>query len=228
MNTLPDTSGRSPPTAPGPYMGFSDEVVTILVGPEKAPFRIHKGLLCSKSEYFRAAFKGSSKESTENNIHLTDDSPEIFQFYAALIYTEKPAASWDQEQLSMDVCCRLYVLADKLGSEDIQNVVMDLIHKRCADDYFDITDADTVNYVFDNTLPGSCLRAILTGATFELDIETCPELVNTAPEFLYEVLKIFSNRLKRKLMDEEKPLDMDRCKTYHVHANGRSCSPTTS
>ncbi|KAL9024693.1 MAG: hypothetical protein Q9180_007835 [Flavoplaca navasiana] len=203
MNTSSEISGRSPPTAPGPYMGLVDEVVTILVGPEETPFRIHKGLLCSKSEYFRAAFEGSFKETTEKSVHLRDDDPAVFQFYASLIYTQQPIVGWVHGQHDVDVYCRLYVLADKLGSEAIQNVAMDLVHKRCADDYLDLTEADTINYVFNNTLPGSRLRAILTDATFEFDIEKCPELVNTVPEFLFEVLKIYSNFSKRKLTDEE-------------------------
>ncbi|KAI4268111.1 MAG: hypothetical protein LQ337_008031 [Flavoplaca oasis] len=207
MNTSPQTSGRSQPTAPRPYMwslpnpfrqarsviadflrGLADVVVTVLVGPEETAFRIHKGLLCSKSEYFRAAFEGSFRESTEKKIQLRDEDSKIFQFYAALIYTDKAALSWNEEEFDVDVCCRLYVLADRLGSENIQNIVMDVIHGRCSRLDLPIFGLGTINHVFNNTLPGSRLRAILIDvASYDMDLDNQPELVNADPEFLFEV-----------------------------------------
>ncbi|KAL9023648.1 MAG: hypothetical protein Q9180_008157 [Flavoplaca navasiana] len=228
MNTSPETSGRSPPTAPGPYMGLADEVVTILVGLEETPFRIHEGLLCSKSEYFRAAFEGSFKESTEKSVHLRDDDPKVFQFYATWIYTQKLVINSTNGQLKVDICCRLYVLADKLGSEDVQNKAINLIHKSCTAYPSQGIGIDTINYVFDHSLPKSLLWAILVDiAAYELNIELCPELCGAVPEFLFAVLRKTSARLPRRLNDEEAPLDKNRCKTYHVHTNGRSCTSTT-
>ncbi|KAL8881014.1 MAG: hypothetical protein Q9198_001696 [Flavoplaca austrocitrina] len=229
MNTSPETSGRSRPTVPGPYMGLADEVVTILVGPEETPFRIHKGLLCCKSEYFRAAFEGSFKESTEKSVHLRDDDPKVFQFYATWIYTQKSVIDSTHGQRRMDICCRLYVLADKLGSEDVQNKAIDLIHKSCTAYPSPGIGIETINYVFDHSLPNSLLRAILVDiAAYELNIEKCPELCGAVPEFLFAVLRKTSARLPYRLNDEEVPLDEDKCLAYHVHINGRSCPPTPS
>ncbi|KAL8890625.1 MAG: hypothetical protein Q9215_002271 [Flavoplaca cf. flavocitrina] len=229
MDTSPETSGRSPPNAPGPYMGLADEVVTILVGPEKTPFRIHKGLLCSKSEYFRAALEGFFKESTEKSVHLRDEDPGIFQFYATWIYSQKLVVGFTQRQLSMDVCCRLYVLADKLGSDDVQNLAIDLIHERCTRSYDDDINSSIVNFVYDNTLPDSRLRAILIDiASYEVLFDYAQDLVGVNPDFIFEVVKVLSRRVPHRLKDEKAPLDMNRCKTYHIHTNGRSCPPTPS
>lgn len=198
-------------------------MVTVLVGPEETAFRIHKGLLCSKSEYFRAAFEGSFRESTEKKIQLRDEDSKIFQFYAALIYTDKAALSWNEEEFDVDVCCRLYVLADRLGSENIQNIVMDVIHGRCSRLDLPIFGLGTINHVFNNTLPGSRLRAILIDvASYDMDLDNQPELVNADPEFLFEVMKLCARRLPRYRGDEEAPLNMDRCKMYHVHKDGRT------
>ena len=205
--------------------GLADEVVTILVGPEETPFRIHKGLLCSKSEYFRAAFEGSFRESTDKRIHLRDDDSKIFQFYAALIYIENAIFSWS-EDFDLDVCCHLYVLADRLGSEGIQNIVIDIIHTHPDPEYSVDLNAEIINYVYENTMPGSFLRDILVDfAAYEIVPEEHPDLGNAIPEFLFAALSVCSKRLPRRLKDEKGRLDMDWCKAYHLHRDGSSCSP---
>ncbi|KAL8650460.1 MAG: hypothetical protein Q9226_005132 [Calogaya cf. arnoldii] len=227
MDTSSSTSNVPLLAVPGPFMGFTNEVVTVLVGPEETPFHIHKGLLCSKSVFFRAAFQGSFKEATEKKIRLKDEKPEVFQYYATWIYTQSSVPDWTYLHINANLCCRLYVLSDKLGSEEFQNIIIDMIHKLFIKDYSLCLDPETVNYVYDNTLPGSRLRTVLIHElAWNVDIETHPELVNAVPEFLFEILKICSKRLPRRLEHEKGPLDTDWCKTYHVHSDGRICSTT--
>ena len=42
-----------------------DTIVKITVGPEKALFHVHKGLICSTGAYFKAALEGEFKEASE-------------------------------------------------------------------------------------------------------------------------------------------------------------------
>ncbi|KAL8759125.1 MAG: hypothetical protein Q9199_001007 [Rusavskia elegans] len=119
MDTSLASLTRSLPSVPGPFMGLTDEVVTVLVGLEETPFHIHKGLLCSKSEYFRAAFEGSFKEATEKKIHLEEDDPIIFQHYAVWIYNpeDDSLGGATMPKLDMNGYSRLYLLAEKFGSD---------------------------------------------------------------------------------------------------------------
>lgn len=190
---------------------------------DKRPFHIHKQLLCSKSTYFKAAFEGSFKDALEKKLHLLDEDPNIFQFYAVWIYN--PNLEICGNNGDIDVCCRLYILADKLGSRNLQNTVIDVMHKHITETSVLDLKSETVNFVYDNTLPGSVLRGILVDAlAWEMTAEEHPDLINAVPEFLFAALEICTERLPRRLKDEIGPLDEDRCDIYHVHEDGDTCS----
>lgn len=219
-------SRSSSAAGPGPFMGLCSDVVTVYVGPEKNPFYIHKTLLSSKSTYFRAAFEGSFKEATEKSLYLADDDPHCFAFYVLWIYNqplEHVSDTVDEKPSpSLDDYCRLYVLADKLGSEPLQNHVIDIIHERADSEYCGPQLVpDTINYVWAHTLPSSQLRAILVDImAWQTYIDMLPDLGKADPEFLFEVLKICSRRLPHRFNDEVAPFDKDKCETYHSHRDG--------
>ena len=202
-----------------------DEVVAVYVGYDKRPFQIHKQLLCSKSTYFKAAFEGSFKEASEKKLHLLDEDPNIFQFYAIWIYNPHLEIRGNTDKVfDVNLCCRLYILADKLGSQNLQNTVMDVMHKNITDNNLIDMKSETVNFVYNNTLPGSVLRNILVHAlAWQMIAAGHPDLVNAVPEFLFAALKICTERLPERLRDEIGPLDEDRCDIYHVHEDGVVC-----
>ncbi|KAL2051278.1 hypothetical protein ABVK25_008527 [Lepraria finkii] len=63
-----------------------DELVTVLVGPEKHRFDIHKTLLCKSSDFFEAAFNGSLKEKKRTTI-LPEQGVSTFKYYVHWLYT---------------------------------------------------------------------------------------------------------------------------------------------
>lgn len=199
--------------------------MAVYVGGDKKPFHIHKQLLCSKSTYFKAAFEGSYKEASEKKLHLLDEDPKIFQFYAVWIYNKNlEIYGKNEEELDINVCCRLYILAAKLGSEDLQNTVMDAMHKHITGENLIDLKSETVNFVYNNTLPDSVLRDILVHAlAWEMIAESHPDLIKAVPEFLFAALKICTERLPRRLENEIGPLDKNRCDIYHVHSSSVVC-----
>lgn len=62
-------------------------MAVVLVGPEKKRFEIHKGLVCSRSEFFKAAFTGNFKESTDGILTLPEDDPAPFKHFVHWLYT---------------------------------------------------------------------------------------------------------------------------------------------
>ncbi|KAG9578488.1 hypothetical protein KCU77_g7878, partial [Aureobasidium melanogenum] len=64
-------------------------LVTVVVGPSKKEFAIHKDLLSFYSDYFRAAFNGSFVEATDKKIELNDVNQEVFENFHAWLYTRK-------------------------------------------------------------------------------------------------------------------------------------------
>ncbi|KAG9190461.1 hypothetical protein G6011_08549 [Alternaria panax] len=63
------------------------EVIAITIGPDKTIFRIHKDILCKKSEYFRTAYDGRWKES-EQRVTLEDVEVGLFQLFVHWLYKE--------------------------------------------------------------------------------------------------------------------------------------------
>ncbi|KAL8852197.1 MAG: hypothetical protein Q9221_002907 [Calogaya cf. arnoldii] len=228
MENSSSTSNVPLLAVPGPFMGFINEVVTVLVGPDETPFHIHKGLLCSKSEYFRAAFEGSFKEAKEGKIHLKDEEPESFQYYAMWIYNSKLdlLAAANTTRLDVNDYCRLYMLAEKFGSHTLQNLAIDRIHEHERPS-FDL-DVPTVTQVYKHTLPGSRLRKTLVELqAYDYDLGSGDEDENPfagAPsEFLFEVAMLCIRRLPYRLPNEVAPFEQDYCKGYHTHKGGEVC-----
>ncbi|KAL8669248.1 MAG: hypothetical protein Q9168_006148 [Polycauliona sp. 1 TL-2023] len=190
-------SQRSMPSVPGPFMGLTDEVVAVLVGPEKTPFYIHKGLLCSKSAFFRAAFEGSFREASEKQIYLEEENPEVFQHYAAWIYSPQLESFGGATMtgLDMDGYCRLYLLAEKLSTDALQNMALDKISINGIVQFATIS---TIQHVYENTLPESRLRKLLVDLQSYQYFLT-PNDVNLPAEFLHQVATVCINRLPRRL-----------------------------
>lgn len=97
---------------------------------------------------------------------------------------------------------------------------MDVMHKHITGFNLINLKSETVNFVYDHTLPGSVLRDILVHAlAWQMTAEEHPDLVNAVPEFLFAALEICTGRLPERLEDEIGPLDKNLCDLYHVHSS---------
>ncbi|THX20464.1 hypothetical protein D6D17_00645 [Aureobasidium pullulans] len=68
---------------------FYSPIVTVRVGPDKQEFCIHKGVLCSNSNYFTKAISGQFKEAKTNIVELDDVQVLLFKVFVAWLYTGK-------------------------------------------------------------------------------------------------------------------------------------------
>ncbi|KAL8995561.1 MAG: hypothetical protein Q9169_004734 [Polycauliona sp. 2 TL-2023] len=110
------------------------------------------------------------------------DDPGIFSDYTLWIYNQ----DW-QTDPSYHTCCRLYVLAHKLGSEKLQNSIIDELCKRAS--RLQLIETTTFAYVYNNTLPGNPLRKLLADF-LAWDYGLCRQnLVEVVPQCLYDALK---------------------------------------
>ncbi|KAL8782172.1 MAG: hypothetical protein Q9213_005643 [Squamulea squamosa] len=226
METPPEPANVLLPANPTSFMGLTDEVVTILIGPEERPFYIHKALLSSKSPYFKAAFEGSFREAADKAIRLPEEDPKLFPYYVLWVY-EKPLET--EHPISLGENCRLHILADKFGSEQLQNLTVDNIRRQAVDDPRSIDlNSTTINCVYDATLPDSPLRRILVDLLAWQLYSDNLDLADADPEYLLETVKALTHRLPSRLEGEVAPFDKNECETYHVHRDGGSCAaPTT-
>ena len=53
--------------------------VTLLVGPDKAAYHVHRDMLCTASPVFNAAFEGNFIESSNHSMDLPDDDIDFIE-----------------------------------------------------------------------------------------------------------------------------------------------------
>ncbi|KAL8898476.1 MAG: hypothetical protein Q9192_002062 [Flavoplaca navasiana] len=203
------------------YMNLTGKIIKVLVGPSEYCFSIHRGLLTSKSTFFNAALTGSWREAEEDTVRLVEEVPELFAIYVVWIYGHDWTVDHNRREHSLAICCRLYVLADVLGSEELGNLMIDQIRDIVARPHLDLT-CETIGYVYDNTLPESPLRRLIVDIlTWELKPDK--NLVTEVPECLYDIVWVFINRQNKKISDKKPYADKIACKNYHVHRDGTPC-----
>ncbi|KAL8897100.1 MAG: hypothetical protein Q9207_007384 [Kuettlingeria erythrocarpa] len=208
------------PSGPSLIAGLTSDIVTIFVGPDKKAFPIHKTLLSSKSTFFRGAFEGGFKEAADRTLTLAEDDPNCFGRYVLWIYNQilDPIRHGQDAKSMLHEYCKLFVLADKLGSERLENVCLDIIHTYAASDAISHFDVATIDFVWDNTPDGSSLRKLLVDMVgWQMHPDTIADLMKARPEFLHGVLMICSERSLSRPDVEESPLGRPRCGMYHTH-----------
>lgn len=212
--------------------GLTGPVVTILVGPAENPFSIHRDLLTSKSTFFNAALAGTWAESTTGIVHLRDDDPELFSLYGRWIYGWEWTKDGNGEELRFEACCRMYVLADKLGSETLQNLAVDKLREyalRSQEDGQVCLNVATISFVYGATTSRSGLRKLVADMlAWQMSVPSFKGLIDAAPECLYDALRVCKRRINRLPKDQKgsRPY-RDKgafCESYHVHHDGSTCS----
>lgn len=99
---------------------FSDVILRVC----EKKFKAHRCILAVSCEYFDAMFKGSFKESTDEEVEITDIEPDVFEVILQYIYTNQ--LSNDLGPITRDVLAS----AHKYG---LQAVVDNCEEQLCAD-----------------------------------------------------------------------------------------------
>ncbi|KAL8734578.1 MAG: hypothetical protein Q9166_001478 [cf. Caloplaca sp. 2 TL-2023] len=207
----------------GSFMGLTGEAINVFVGTSKKPFIVHRDLLIAKSTFFNAALTGTWKEATEGKIRLTEEDPAIFSTYVLWIYNQNWTCDGDGKELTFDACCRLYILADKFGSEALQNLAIDKLRHRVMGKHTGL-HLPTIAFAYEATLPGSPLRKLLADyIVLKADSTKCKSLIDVAPECLFDAFKICKDRIPLSSRGVAPYDDQFACGNYHVHRDGNIC-----
>lgn len=160
-----ESPGTSSTMSPQKYdnIYFGDNpIVHLKVGAKATLFYVHKGLICDSSPVFRAAFTGGFIESA-GSMTLEEEDADIFGHIIQWLYRRKvETLSNIEEGLGhnyFNELCQLYVLADKYSIVALKNNVMHLLFE--AFEKSKSPQADTVAYVYRNSVRGSQLRRFM-------------------------------------------------------------------
>jgi hypothetical protein len=133
---------------------MGSEVVCIYIGLGKAEFSIHKQLLLSAGQIFKAS----------ERVTLGKEDPAVFKLFVEFLYTNNvpnvhPSMSAPANDERLANLCKLYAFANKFRVVNrIANRIMDAIQ-----DGFrfvnKLPDLHLVRTVYEHTMPGSKLRA---------------------------------------------------------------------
>ena len=106
-----------------PSLNFaSSKVITILVGPSKASYTLHKDLLCAHSPFFERCLGTCFLERQKDQVELPEDSPEVFEHFINWVYRRDVVEPTDQPSLRLAI--HTYVFADKLCMPAFKNDVV--------------------------------------------------------------------------------------------------------
>ena len=155
---------------------LTEDKIAVSVGKSPTIFYLHKDLLCSRSDYFRAYFNGNFREIETGIITLPDDDVEAFKLLVDWIYgatLKKFAASELPSYLA------LMVLAEKLCMEALQNETMNQIrifYRACRQEH--PVSAWTIAYVYENTGTSCPLRYFIASLAAWTTMESTKRTFN--------------------------------------------------
>ncbi|KAI5777404.1 hypothetical protein EDC01DRAFT_635756 [Geopyxis carbonaria] len=107
---------------------FKSPLFTVMVGPEKKSYGLHKDILSRKSPYFKTLLSFPGVESTTDSVHLDSavDTVQAFDMLVQFLYrdTYKPTPhlsdSWKAQ-----IHAEVYVLAERLLMPDLKDLALE-------------------------------------------------------------------------------------------------------
>lgn len=211
-------------TDPSPR--FADSIILVLVGPEKALFKISKQLVCNYSQYFRAALSKSFKEGHNGILRLEDEDPETFEAFAEWLYCGavlRPDTIAKPDRWNWYL--NLYILADRLCAHGLQNQVMDNLIAMAKLNPLSFT---ATWKAWDRTPPRCKLREFLLDFAAQQALVSPPADVADGDDTVgKDFLAEFGKRSLRTYLPLRRGLggfatdEPQRCKRYHVHHSHR-------
>ncbi|KAL6716043.1 hypothetical protein ACLMJK_007005 [Lecanora helva] len=143
--------------------------VTLIVGPDKVPFIVHKTQLCEASSFFKAAFHTTFyKEGSENKMQLAEDKASTVDLFVQWLYKKEcelsishPRNQSSTTRFYMKVV-KLLIFADKYDVPSFKEYMLQMFLDHCHDaDIPWLPKLYVIEFVYDNTCPGSGLRRLL-------------------------------------------------------------------
>ena len=193
-----------------PHRFGNVSTVTLVVGEKKTPFHLHMDILCEASSFFKAAFLGNFKESSEKTMQLTEDDEDTFELFVNWLYGQRyemlPEVKRDGDEVGVKErflpAFRLYVLADKFEVFKLKSLIIEALFAGLAVAKWCPSEA-SVAYAYEHTTQCSGLRKILAdfhGWKVRLGWYQLPDgqaFLRQQPDFATDLAVIFTKRIEK-------------------------------
>ena len=166
--------------------------LTLLVGPDQVPIKVHKLILAAHFEYFRSMFSPGLKESALNEVRLPFIGPEDFRLILKYAYT-------DELNLSKDNVFKVAVMANYFGSDNLQdrccNFVKKFINLKNCLKLFEMVSQLNINQLRRNCLL-FLVDKIEEVNTKDIPVEALLEIIQHPAAVIVKNLNTFGDREK--------------------------------
>lgn len=138
--------------------------VTILVGKDKTPFQVHHDQLCEASAFFKAAFEGQFRESSEKTMDLPEEDEHLFDLFVQWLYRghyEIPPKGTEAPGERFMELVKLYVLADRYDVVDLRSLLITKLFEMYKVPNGILPGMVTVAYAYEHVSRTSGLRRLL-------------------------------------------------------------------
>lgn len=164
------------------YRFYETPTVTLLVGKSEKPFYIHLNLLCDASSFFRAAFTGDFKESSEEMMKLPEDDESIFSLFIDWLYHQRYEMlpeqdhddsdddddNADDDNVEYEGCegdrfhqaFQLFVLAEKYDVSNLKSLIIERLFAEGSVCIWSPSDA-SIAYLYAHTTRSSGIRRLV-------------------------------------------------------------------
>ncbi len=133
-------------------------------------YKVHKKFLIDRSQFFKVALTGHFIEAEMQSIDLEDIDHQVFDVFVQWVYTSDIQKQGGKLPRG-DLLIKLWVLADRLIAPKLQNMAICAIeHKAMNEDQ--VVRTDQLQYIYENTVPGSQLRRLIVDQCSNLHHES--------------------------------------------------------
>jgi hypothetical protein len=178
----PDTDNSRPPVKDRPHKkakpGFTSkhftDTVQIIAGPENEPSEpmIVYTSAARKVPFFKACLEHDFKEKQDKIIRLPEDDPEVVDAFLRLVILGDhvvflhlaeilEVGNWVDAPESDVLVVKIYILADKLGAEEQQNILVDFLRYLYCMKEFEVPSPKAIDVLVDAGMAKSKLFKFL-------------------------------------------------------------------
>lgn len=206
-----------------------EEIVKVFVGPDRAPFNVHRATVCAKSKFFEAALTRDWKEKKDATVNLPDMVPFEFAVFVHWMYTgeiDKEGSGFERpaEGPLYSGALAAFLAGDVLENESLRNEAVTEIISIDIDVKILPSESGVSRY-WDKTAENSPLRRCLVDlyASRAAEDVLAGMVSLVPPNFTEQVLRKLAQI--RNETKNEAPTLATACK-YHDHKDTPACPQT--